>query len=349
MDIEATGRQPVEIEVTGRRPIDIASSREAVVDIEASAVEPAMEPVQSATLGEGRTGAGEEEQQCYVCMEDERDPPLSNVCGCTSSVVHAGCLEKIANCKSARDKPITERTTCAVCARQYNVHFVPFVLSRTQPTRFQTFARTPLGTVAVPIMSVCASIMFIGLLIFLLGRYLALILMISIVVVIWPLCAIRSMRARRSNPINLDDSAFFEKVVPRAHKEVERGNHTTMEQAASMPSSSIVLVVRPARCGHTSLRLPVAVVTAAAMHLAEPAAPAAAAVPSAGPSAGPTAGTILDNVLKPDEPACSASGEASAVITPGASAGASHSSASGVAGPAGATLSSVVVDMKRSL
>lgn len=331
VSVEAAGATAVEPSASSSSraaaPHAAASAEGAVAaDLESGVPASTAAGVQSAALGGAAVDENGDDLKCYVCLEDEAVTPLANICGCTTSVIHATCLEKLVNSRKSREKPLEERTQCAVCTRQFNVDFVPYAIDENRLNAVTAFSRTPLGSIIVPMGSVVGTLAFVGLLIFLLGRFTALLVMVAVTVVIWPVCAARSVRMRRNDPQLLDDNAFFEKSVTQARKEVQRGNHTTIEQAAVLPSAKVVLIIPTARHA-TSSRTPrtSALPVAVAVPVPTPAAEAAvertseASLPPAAAGSAPRAaaagsGARLESVVV----AVSAPGQARAHLEPSA-------------------------------
>lgn len=200
---------------------------------------------QSAALGEGAAFDESGDQlRCYVCLEDEAEAPLAHACGCTNSVIHRSCLEKLVNSRKSREKPLEERTRCSVCTQQFCLDFVPFVIERRVPC-WVKFQASALGSILTPLCSVILALLLVGVLMRLLGRSFALILLVGMGVVLWPICAARNIAERRRHAaLNVDDNTFFEKTVAQARREVRRRRvNTTLQEAAELPSSRVVLVV----------------------------------------------------------------------------------------------------------
>ncbi|KAG8467675.1 hypothetical protein KFE25_006727 [Diacronema lutheri] len=260
--------------------------------------------VRTVALGEGAADDCADHLKCYVCFEDEGAPPLANTCGCTSAVIHAHCLEKMLNSKKMREKALPERTSCAVCTRRFTVELVAYVADEQRPNRLSVFARTPLGSIVVPLSTVCGVLSLVALMIYVLGRYTALLVMVGVTVFLWPVCAVRSIRARRSNTNLMDDNAYFDKAVAHARKEVQRGHHASLESAAAARPDKVVLIVPS---GGTSTRE------------APPSLPPASAQP---PDAGAAA---AEAPAPPPPPSATAAGaQAPAAAPPPAHAGAAR-------------------------
>ncbi|KAG8459852.1 hypothetical protein KFE25_014415 [Diacronema lutheri] len=184
-------------------------------------------------------------------MEDQDDAkaaPLAAVCACTSTCVHAVCLEKMLNSKKARERPLAVRMTCAVCTQPYAVPLTLHILEPHRPGRCARMMLSPVGARCCPLLLISAFFAIIALVVWLVGQYNSLLAMAVLLSLIAPLLVIQRMRALRNRDFTtLDDNRFHASAVARAHKEVARGLETPNAEAmTSRDPGRVIILVRPA-------------------------------------------------------------------------------------------------------
>jgi hypothetical protein len=223
---------------------------EIVLDgLAADAAAPA--PADDVDLEAGVHAASPDADCCYICMDEDAGANgvmLTRICACTTTAVHAGCLEKVLNSKKSRAKPLVERYKCTVCGARYTVPLEAFVLSTgVLPLRIERFFRTRTGhLLARPLLIVCF-ILHITIFAVLLRNGATVFAAIAyLVAVSLPTLVFQCVRdARRKRIEELNDVAFHELAVAHARREARLGTGgASAGQVGGVPPASVILLVR---------------------------------------------------------------------------------------------------------
>jgi hypothetical protein len=216
------------------------------------------------------SAADDELAVCYICMDDDDatnglGAPLRQVCACTSSAIHALCLEKVLNSRKSRAKPLDERTLCTVCHGRYTLPLEPYVLgSALLPPRLEFALRTRGGQLAARLCVLAVFGLLVTVFALLLFKTRTLFAVCYLVVATLPALVVQRCReVRRQRVARLDDCAFHAHAVAHARREVALGRGPTAAQTSAAPPQLVVLLV------------PAAATTAAAAVAALPLEPAA--------------------------------------------------------------------------
>lgn len=237
--------------------------------------------------------------RCYICMEDKDDvatAPLTGVCACTSTCLHAKCLERLLNSKKSRSRPLRARLQCAVCTQPYNVPFSFYILDPYMPGPLGRFLATPIGMKLGPPLLILSFFSVIALVIWLVGRFNSLLAVAVLVALVVPILICQRVRIIRQRDLQqLDDNRFYSQaVVLRAYKEVAKGHEIPLHEALVVPEQNavIVLVRPPGRSRSGSVRSAINFFTRSSLTLAGSGGEVGAALTSATDAAAPAPAAV---------------------------------------------------------
>lgn len=183
--------------------------------------------------------------QCYVCLEDDVHPLLSGICGCTTSVIHTSCLEKMINSKNSREKSLEERTRCSVCGQQFTVIFAPYIIDASVISH-TPFVEITSGICGIPYWYAVYVVWFLWILIiFVVPKNSLQMIVVSMAIIYLQLSIVSKIIAHRyaySDGQHDDDNTFFNETLVQARKDIYH-NHVTLEQAMTMSSDKVLLII----------------------------------------------------------------------------------------------------------
>ncbi|KAJ1637639.1 hypothetical protein T492DRAFT_834384 [Pavlovales sp. CCMP2436] len=224
---------------------------------------------------------------CYVCMEScEVGARLQ--CACTTSSIHAACLERLVNSRKLREKSIEERLTCSVCAQHYRANFGFYVLPEQIPTPLQRrlqdfeFLRRPFLASGSVVLFAIFILMIIRL-----STLIAISIYAAIFIPIFIVLRTRRRWVARGQQEISEGPDFYDKAVGFARRQISNGRGVPRLEASEAPDLKRVVIVLDAF--PVDFRTPDALVTVVAQHvearaalmLATPAAAAPVATPAA--------------------------------------------------------------------
>ncbi|KAG8468110.1 hypothetical protein KFE25_007162 [Diacronema lutheri] len=184
-------------------------------------------------------------------MEDDvrgGQAPMSGICACSTTAIHAECLEKLINLKKARGRGLDERMNCMVCASHYTCAFTPYVIAPPRPGPLSRIVRVVTRSSLAPACFGLLVLVLIFVLNYLLGRSNTFYVFVACVFFFAACTAITLRRRRHLRDVqSLDDNRFHSQVVSRARKEVGRGFEASYDEALHAPSQSVVLLIQTPR------------------------------------------------------------------------------------------------------
>jgi hypothetical protein len=214
----------------------------------------------SAPIDALEQGEHQSERRCYVCMDDDGEdgnPLLVGVCACSSSGIHAECLERLVNSKVSRSKPLAERMACGVCLEPYNEKVLAtHVLCEPPETAVEQFVSRPRVSLGLLIGSFFCGSVFLILGLWQLGRKNMLFATLSILALVIAFDIIRRRRSLTRSLLSpqrlqtLDDTVFFERVIALAREAVASGAHADQQAVDAAQPCNVVVVVRRVRDKH---------------------------------------------------------------------------------------------------